>query len=459
MKNIKLKHVFIVIAFTIIVVFLFVNLKSVGEVLGTILRVLMPIIYGIIIAYLINWPFKFFHDKCFFKIGTKREKLKGLRKVLSLVCAYILVFGIITVLFVFLIPQLSTSIKSLIDNVPVYAVKIQTWLNDVITFIHDKTGYNLADAATYNKIISMITGSNASNLVTNIVSWAFPFALSTITTVGTGLYNWVLGIVVSIYLISSKDKLLFGCRKMIIAYLPKRAAVKVLKVANFANNKCGRFLIGKIIDSAIIGVICFIFMSIFKFDYALLISVIVGVTNVIPFFGPFIGAIPSAFLLLIVNPVECLWFVIFIIVLQQFDGNILGPKILGESLGLSGFWILFSVLVSGGLFGIPGMLLGVPVFAVIYSLIEDAVNFRIKKRSLEASRAEEQKIASKREEDSSQVDDEDDITNEPEKTEYIDIKSLSEDDVNARVSNEDEKEYLDKIDKEAKIRQSYYNQF
>ena len=144
------------------------------------------------------------------------------------------------------------------------------------------------------------------------------------------------------------------------------------------NTKCGKFIIGKIIDSSIIGIMCFIGMSIFRFDYPLLISVIIGVSNLIPFFGPFIGGIPSVVLLLLINPMEALWFTIFLFVLQQFDGNILGPKILGESVGISGFWIMVSVIVGGGLFGIVGMILGVPFFAAIFMLITEVVEWRMK---------------------------------------------------------------------------------
>lgn len=460
MKDVRIKKVMLVILFTVLLVFLFINLSSVGQILGTILKVLKPIIYGLIIAYILNWPYKFFYNKCFYKIKSKKKKTSGLRKALAMLCAYIIVFGIITVLFVFLIPQLTESIKKLVDDVPVYSIKVQNWLNNFITFIDNKTGLNLKDADTYNNVISALTGTSASNTISNIISWAFPFLLSSITTVGTGLYNWVLGIIVSIYMLSSKDRLLFGCRKCVVAFLPKKAAVKTLKICNFANNKCGRFIIGKIIDSAIIGVICFIFMSIFKFDYAVLISVIVGVTNVIPFFGPFIGAIPSAFLLLIVNPIQCIWFIIFIFVLQQFDGNILGPKILGETVGLSSFWILFSVLVAGGLFGITGMLLGVPVFAVIYTLIEDAVNLRLKKKAIAAQQGkyENQQLT---------IDDINENNNSSEtvfkkqhkQENTIDVNNLSEAEIHQQVSNEDEKNFVEQIDEEAKARQSYYNQF
>lgn len=340
----------------------------------------MPFIYGFIIAYLLSFPYNFFYDKCFHKIGQKRKKLSKLRNILSLICSYIIGFGIIAFLVCILVPELSKSVSNLINDIPVYAEKAQKAVQDFIILIRDQFGYDLTDADTSDKIVSFFTGKDTQEIIENIMNSAFPAALNFAEGFTTGIYNWIIGIVVSIYMLASKDKLCKQARTVTVAYLPLKSAKWILKVTELCNKKCGRFIIGKIIDSFIIGVICFIGLSIFKFDYALLISVVVGVTNVIPFFGPFIGAIPCAFLLLLINPRQCFWFVVFVIVLQQFDGNVLGPKILGDTVGVSGFWILFSVIVGGGLFGLPGMLLGVPVFAVIYTLITEGTMIRLKKK-------------------------------------------------------------------------------
>ena len=186
-------------------------------------------------------------------------------------------------------------------------------------------------------------------------------------------------------LLSGKERLTRQFKIAAVAYLPEKVHKRLFKIADVFNNKCGKFIVGKIIDSFIIGLMCFIGLSIFRFHYPLLISVIIGVCNMIPFFGPIIGAIPTTFLLLIINPWEALGFLVFIIVLQQFDGNILGPKILGETVGISGFWIMFSVIVGGGLFSVPGMLLGVPVFAAIYTLVEEGAERRLKKKDISAN--------------------------------------------------------------------------
>lgn len=192
--------------------------------------------------------------------------------------------------------------------------------------------------------------------------------------------NFIIGLIISVYLLNSKDTFLAQIKKLVLASFSEKTAEEIFNGAEYTNRTFGGFISGKIIDSIIIGIICFIVMTIFQWEYALLISCIVGLTNIIPFFGPFIGAIPSVLLLLLVNPWHALYFVIFVLILQQFDGNILGPKILGDSTGLESFWVLFAVLVGGGLFGFIGMVIGIPVFAVIYYYVSRLVNSRLAKK-------------------------------------------------------------------------------
>lgn len=380
-KKFNYLKIFWLITYTLVVAFLLINIKQVAVVVKDVFGVFMPFIYGFILAYILSFPYNFFHDRCFKKIGTKREKLKRLKKPLSLLISYLLCFGIVGLLVGILIPELTKSITSLVEDIPIYMQSIQTSANEFVIMIRERFGYDLYDEKTYNEVLSFLTGKDAQDVLKNFISNVFPTALNFAEGFTTGIYNWVIGIVVSIYMLSTKDKLCRQSKAVVVAFLPLKSSKKVLQIADLCNKKCGKFIIGKIIDSFIIGLICFVGMSIFKFDYALLISVVVGVTNVIPFFGPFIGAIPCAFLLLLIDPMQCFWFVVFIIILQQFDGNILGPKILGDTVGISGFWILFSVIIGGGLFGVVGMLLGVPVFAVIYTLIDDGVTRRLKQKS------------------------------------------------------------------------------
>ncbi len=196
------------------------------------------------------------------------------------------------------------------------------------------------------------------------------------------LKDFIIGFIVAIYLLISKETFIAQARKVMYAIFPKNVGKSVLRVSARINNTLSGFLSGKLVDSFIIGTICFIVMRIFSWDFAVLISVIIGVTNIIPFFGPFFGAIPSALLLLMAAPRQVIPFVIFIIILQQVDGNILGPKILGDSTGLSPFWVMFAIFVGGGLFGFAGMLLGVPIFAVVYALFSEFVAYLLKKKKL-----------------------------------------------------------------------------
>ena len=387
-KEIKFKHIMIMIAFAIGLIFLFIYIKPIWSVVSKIFAVLSPVIYGLVIAYLLNYPYKLFHDHAFKKMGTKHKWLLKVKKPLSMSLAYIIIFGIITYLIVILVPELTASVNTLVNNLPSYGIKLKGTADTVVDFIKNQFGYNLYDADTYNSLMKFITGDSTVEFVKNVFSNVVPTAFTTALSIGTGLYNWIIGIIMSIYLLASKDKLISQFKRTITAYTPSKFHVRFFKFTEICNLKCGKYIVGKIIDSSIIGLMCFIGLSIFKFDYALLISVIIGVTNMIPFFGPIIGAVPCAFLLLIINPLEALWFVIFITVLQQFDGNILGPKILGETVGISGFWILVSVIVGGGLFGVPGMILAVPVFAVIYTLVEEGVSAREKKKAAKARLAE-----------------------------------------------------------------------
>ena len=376
MKKQNIKTFMLIILYTIGIIFFFIHLSDVTKLIKSFITVINPIIYGIILAYLLNYPFKLFHNKVFYKMGTKHKWLKKLKFPLSIILTYVLIFGIITFLISSLIPELYSSVTKFIDNIPAYEQTVHGWANDIAEFVKGSTGYDLYEASTYNKIVEMLTGSQTTDFLTDLLSTIIPSAFSAMLGIGTGLYNWILGIIISVYLLAGKDKLLSQARRLIAAYTPEKFSTRFFHICTVFNVKCGKFIIGKIIDSSIIGLMCFIGMSIFRFDYPLLISVIVGVCNMIPFFGPFIGAIPSSILLLLINPMEAVWFIVFIIVLQQFDGNILGPKILGESVGVSGFWIMVSVIVGGGLFGVVGMLLGVPIFAAIYTLLSEGVERR-----------------------------------------------------------------------------------
>ncbi len=351
------------------------------QVITTIVKVVAPLVYGLMLAFIINYPYEFFHDKVYKKIGTKKPKLMVMRKVLSLVTTYVMLGLIFAFLIAILIPQVRDSINSFVNELPIYMAHFSEVFADLTYWINRLFGINLADTQAIEKFASnLILGENSSIVST---SHLLNIALNSIWDFLYGIYNAIIAIIVSVYVIGTKDKLLRQSKKLVRAYVPSKFHNFLRDVKNESYNICGKFIIGKIIDSAIIGVLCFIGLKIIGIDYAVLISVVVGITNIIPFFGPFIGAIPCAVLLLLVDPWDCLWFVIFIFGLQQLDGNVIGPRILGDSIGISGIWVLAGVTIGGGLFGFAGMVFGVPVCAVIYTLLGKAVNARLGKSKKE----------------------------------------------------------------------------
>lgn len=343
--------------------------------------ILQPIIIGIVIAYLIN-PIMVFFEKHLMRWiepkMKKKAKAKKLCRGIATLGALAVFILIIVVLLVMLIPQLVESIQG-----------VATTLPSEVQHLIDKT----------NKYLS--SDSEAANFVedtliyaTNYIKdWAMndllPKSNTYLTSITTGLINVfkvllniIVGLIVSVYLLFSKETFIGQFKKLTYAlFKPKKANI-VIQTARKSNEIFGGFISGKILDSMIIGIICYIVLLIMKMPYPVLVSVIVGVTNIIPFFGPFIGAVPSFIIIVLANPIQGMYFLIFVVILQQVDGNIIGPNILGDSTGLSPFWVIFAIMVGGGLFGFAGMLLGVPTFAVIYYIMQEILRYFLRKRDL-----------------------------------------------------------------------------
>lgn len=372
------KTVTLCICAVVLLVFALFN-QWTWQIIATITKIVAPLVYGLMLAFIINYPYEFCYNRLYKKIGTKKPKMLVVRKVLSIVTTYVFLGVIIAFLVAILIPNVVDSINSFVDQLPVYLAHFSTAFTHVATWVNDTFSVDLSDTKAIEDFASkLILGENASLVST---SHLLNIALNSIWDFLYGLYNAVIAIIVSVYVIGTKDKLLRQTRKLTLAYVPKRFHNLIRDVKNESYNICGKFIVGKIIDSAIIGVLSFIGLTLIGIDYAVLISVVVGITNIIPFFGPFIGAIPCAILLLLVDPWDCLWFVIFIFGLQQLDGNLIGPKILGDRIGISGIWVLVGVTIGGGLFGFGGMVFGVPVCAVIYTLLGKAVNNKLNKKN------------------------------------------------------------------------------
>lgn len=365
------------ICFSLIVIAL--NFGNIAAGFRKFAKVLSPIIWGVIFAYLLN-PVMVWFEKLISKPLCKKKDRKSLAHGLSVTFSAIFMLAVIAALIWIVVPQLTDSLSSFISSSNEYIatinntfLKVQLWIEK---FVEDNPqAWSYAEQAlntVKNNLESLF--SSVGTYINNLLSGMKDFVIA--------LKDFLLGFIVMVYLLLSKDTFIAQMKRILYAILPEKACAGTLDVCSRANATFIGFISGKILDSFIIGLLSFIVMTILKMPYVALISVIIGVTNVIPFFGPFIGAIPSAVLVLLAEPKKCIPFIIFVLLLQQFDGNILGPKILGNSTGLPAFWVMFAIIVAGGLFGFAGMLCGVPVFAVIYMLAGELLEKLLKKKKL-----------------------------------------------------------------------------
>ena len=356
------------IALSIIFFFLIYRFDGFGSAISTLTGILMPFIYGAVIAYLLKPVCNSIES---FLRRFIPEKMNGLINALSV--ALTILFGLLLVyaLVMMIVPQLITSVTTLYYTAQANITRFMNWANH-LEFIENNEQImellNSAYAALNTNLDTWIKNTLLPSMQ-NIVSGAAIGVLNVVTMAK----NLIIGIIVAVYMLASRKRFVQQGKLVLHSIVRPRWAQLITEEVKYADKMFGGFINGKIMDSAIIGVLCYIGCLIFKFPSALLVSVIIGVTNVIPFFGPFIGAIPATLLILIQSPIKALWFVLFVLVLQQLDGNIIGPKILGNTTGLSSFWVLFAILLFGGLWGFVGMIVGVPLFAVIYDVIKKLV--------------------------------------------------------------------------------------
>ncbi len=372
---------FLVIAFSIGIFFLFWNFQSILEVLSEGISILMPIIAGCAIAYLLL-PMVKTIDKFLIPFVTKKFKWsnKGIRstRLFSIVISELSMLFLIFLLFYMLIPEIYRSVLNVIENFSTVANSFVDWFSS-FTFNNPDISIFLTDSL--EQVLTSLETWMETDLLTQANTFMSDLTIGVIGFI-TGLTDFFLGIIISIYVLYSRDLFSRQAKKLIYAMLPCQRANLILHITKKSNAIFGGFITGKIIDSIIIGILCAIGMTIFNFPYVLLISVIIGVTNFIPFFGPFIGGIPCALLLFLIDPLQGLYFALFVLFLQQLDGNVIGPRILGESTGLPSFWVIVAILVGGGLFGFAGMVMGVPTFAVIYYLVTLYINQRLGNKKL-----------------------------------------------------------------------------
>ncbi|MDR0987013.1 MAG: AI-2E family transporter [Ruminococcus sp.] len=359
------------------------GLPWISGVLKTGFNLLAPITWGIVFAFLMN-PVMKFAERLFYPLICRKTEHKRLLRVIAVIISTIVFFAIIGATVAIILPRVIDSFQAIADNFYAYYNSIQAWALEMLEHfpdIKDEVLEQLNDIyinwyrylVTFTQNLTNLDFDNIFEVFTKVSGSAVSFVRT--------VMDAVIGIIIMVYLLFSKEIFIGQAKKITVAIFPKRASDEIISLGAKLNKTLSGFLTGKIIDSAIIGILCAVGMSVMKMDYVALISVIIGITNIIPFFGPFIGAIPSGLLLLIAAPEQVIPFVIFIFVLQQFDGNVLGPRILGDSTGLSAIWVMVAIFI-GGHFGIGGMVLGVPLFAVLYTLIKNFVEFLLRKKGL-----------------------------------------------------------------------------
>lgn len=363
-------HIGIVIsAFTLILYVFLTNFSIISNLWGKITGMLFPFIIGFALAFLLNPIMMFFETRVF-----KKWKCNGKgKRTLSMLFSLLIAIAVVTFLIYLIVPAVIDSVSDLVSNNEVYIKRFSNFITNIFEDYH-------LDTSKINDIVGR--SSDFLTYFGDMFTSTLPAIVSTSYGIIKSLLNVLIGVAAAMYLLLDKETFISNVKKINYAILPKPVASYLKRLVNIIKKVFYDFIVGKAVDSLIIGVICYIGLSLMGIKYAPLLSVIVGITNMIPVFGPFIGAIPGIIILMIIQPVQSIYFAIYILALQQFDGNILGPLILGDKLGLPSFWILFSVTVGGALFSVVGMFIGVPTFAVIYYAVKEYINLRLERKQI-----------------------------------------------------------------------------
>ncbi|MPL94855.1 hypothetical protein SDC9_41013 [bioreactor metagenome] len=376
MKNIsnKLKQNILLGTYLIALYFILLNIKSVLSTFGNIISILKPFIIAFCMAFILNLPMTFFENKVFNLLDKQKSGyVRKLKRPLSILATFITVIGLVIALALFVIPELISSISTLLNAVPDYIRSFEKIINQYISSAEILQNAYDTLITTWKELLTIVGGL----LTTSLTS-----ILTTTISITSGVVNFALSIVLTIYMLASKETLLYHSKKMLYAFVSKPLSDKLIRVVRLSNITFSKFITGQCIEAVILGFLCFLGMNIFSMPYSLLVSVLVGVTALIPVFGAFIGTIPSVFLILLINPMQALWFIVFILCLQQFEGNVIYPKVVGNSVGLPAIWVMLAMLVGGSTLGLIGMLIGIPVFSVAYQLIREYTNKRLDSKQI-----------------------------------------------------------------------------
>lgn len=355
--------------FILIIYFMFLNFNLILKLLANLIAVLSPFMYGLSIAFLMGPLVRFFEMKVL--VGFKwKQKLK---RLISIIVSLLITIEVIILFFSFVIPQVILSISSISEKLPQYMREIENLL-----------GANfIAYRETYDWLNVLVDSSEDLLLsLFNSLQTYLPYLLNYSIQITKTIFSLFMGLAIAVYILLEKERFSLQIKKLMYALFGQLSGDYLIDLSRLSSKMIHRFILGQSFDSLIVGILCFIGMSFMGLAYPVLISVMFGVMSIIPVFGPIIGAVPGALILILIEPIQALWFVLYIIVLQQFDGNVLGPRILGDSMGLPSLWIMFAIIVGGGYFGLIGMFLGVPIFAVIYIISKQLITQRLENEAI-----------------------------------------------------------------------------
>ncbi len=360
------RSLMLLITFTVGLILLIVKFDTLWDVFGRAFAILTPLFVGLAIAFVLSRPCAFFRR--LFDRAFGKSKLNRLSLPLAVVISYLILFGVVAAVFAFVIPELVFNIGRFASNLSGYVDQAQVWLNGLLSSLH----LEQLDLSKLDQVLK-----NLLDGVLAALSGAVPQLVNLTNSIVTVVINVALSFVFSVYMLAGKDYLLSQCRRIMKAYLPDSLYRRLLDVAALTAGTFSKFVMGQVTDACILGTLTFIGMLIFRFEYALLIAVLIGVSALVPIVGAYVGAFTSALLLAMIDPLRAVWFLIMLVCLQQFEGNVVYPRVVGTSLGLPGIWVLAAVTVGGGLFGFVGMLLSVPVASILYTLVKKDVHKRL----------------------------------------------------------------------------------
>lgn len=370
--NLKFKENILIATYSLFLAFLLINFVNIIGFLGELISIIKPFIIGLGIAFVINLLVKIYENKLIPTLDKKNRLAKSKRGI-ALIMSLTTLAVLIWLLLAFVIPQLIDSMKILVESIPGYMKSLE---NLVMPYVSETKFLS----SIWENIV--VAWKDILQFASQFVGQSISGIVNTTFSITNGVYTIIISFVISIYMIISKEELIFGVKKITYVLFGKKNAEKIIKIGRLTNTTFSKFIGGQCMEAIIVGILCFIGMLILRMPYPLLISVIIGATNMIPIFGPFIGTIPSAFILLMVDPSKALWFIVFIIILQQIESGLIYPRVVGGSIGLSAIWVLFAITIGGELFGLIGMLLGVPTVAVIYVLVKDNVENKLKEKKI-----------------------------------------------------------------------------